>query len=534
MPIYTPTSVNNFSPASLVSRAKAETDWTGASQQRSGIDGMFANYDAKRVATIRDFLDRNGRSNPDFQFNKYQRAIGGIQDATITRGYIRRSDTSDDVGGATLNFMFNPEQITRDYVSYLDQAALDPFNTLYQSGNLVNPPSFVNFNFSLFFDRQDDMAAKPRNSRGVLVDYQYFDLVVRNVVPAQRGPAEIPDNGIMMVNPTDITVVFSKDLTVQGRPINAKVTFSKFDHRMVPIRMQIDLTMIITYFGPLRSPFGLSSLPAIKKYDALVPYSDTMKDVYSEQDVQSAVGFYQSGVAKRQAESGAGSANQSWFSRFTSSLFGSGSGADAGAVTQTGGAANMSSGQNLNLRSGAAGAALTIGTGSGYSGVQTPQYQQCAQSVLALATPSVSGRYYSSSGLIWEAYAELGAGRLLANTDEPPTVAQVVQHQEQTGWATMPIVAYGGARTDFVRKQATLNLQNGDILIRKSGGRGHMAIFSEWNRDEDDNITGAKLIESRVQVGAGVFDVDLDYICDFNYMTRPLLSASQSLARGVL
>jgi len=56
----------------------------------------------------------------------------------------------------------------------------------------------------------------------------------------------------MMVNPRDITVVFSPQITVQGRPSNAQVSFQRFTHRMVPTRMQIDLTMRVTYFGPMK------------------------------------------------------------------------------------------------------------------------------------------------------------------------------------------------------------------------------------------------------------------------------------------
>ena len=505
MPITTPTSANVFTPSSLVARAKAETDWSSTSQQRSSLEGNFSTYNAKRVETIRDFLDRNGRSNPDFRYNLYSKVPSGIKDATITRGYIRRSNTDDDVGGASLNFMFNPEQITRDYVSYLDQAALDPFNTLYQSGNLVNPPSFVNFNFSLFFDRQDDMAANPRDAKGVLVDYEYFDLVVRNVVPSQRGTPDVPDNGVMMVNPKDITVVFSRDLTVQGRPTNARVVFSKFDHRMVPIRMQVDLTMIITYFGPLRSAFGLSSLPAIKKYNALVPYSDSMKDDFSDEDVQSAVASYRSSVAQRAATAGAGSVTSSWFSGYAAS-YASGSGSYA--LGQTGGAALMASGPNASLRGGAVDGAALLATSSGYSGITRTGSNGCACPTpflptfnVTLSTPSVSGRYYDSSGLVWAAYDELGAGRVLANTDTAPSVNKVIEHQERTGWATMPVVVLGGRRTDDVRQQMRLNLEKGDVLVRRSGGRGHMAMFLEWNLDEADQVVGAKVVEARRVVG---------------------------------
>ena len=181
-------------------------------------------------------------------------ANGNEVPARILRGYIRRAEytVSDDASQSRLYFMFNPENITRQYVSYLDQGALDPFNTVYQSGNLVAPPSFMDFNFELFFDRQDE-AQHPDNP-GVLVDMEYFDLVVRNVVPGSEYStnASLPDNGVMMVNPRDITVVFSPQLSIQGRPLNAQVVFEKFTHRMVPTRMRIALTMRVVYLGPAR------------------------------------------------------------------------------------------------------------------------------------------------------------------------------------------------------------------------------------------------------------------------------------------
>jgi hypothetical protein len=122
------------------------------------------------------------------------------------------------------------------------------------SENLVAPPSFMDFRFDLFFDRQTE--AGDVDHPGVFVDYQYFDMVVRNVIPsgdnATAATSQLPDNGVMMVNPRDITVVFSPQLTVQGRPINAQVSFEKFTHRMTPVRMRISLTMRVMYFGPIR------------------------------------------------------------------------------------------------------------------------------------------------------------------------------------------------------------------------------------------------------------------------------------------
>ncbi len=194
------------------------------------------------------FASSGGRLLPQFLENG--------QPQRILRGFIRRAeyDSSDPKSAGRLYFMYNPETITRDYVSYLDQGALDPFNTVYQSGNLVPPPSYMDFSFSLLFDRQ--IESVDPTFPGVFVDYQFFDLVVRNILPTMdpntTSSTQLPDNGIMMVNPRDVTVVFSPQITVQGRPLNARVTFQKFTHRMVPVRMQIDLTMRVTYFGPMK------------------------------------------------------------------------------------------------------------------------------------------------------------------------------------------------------------------------------------------------------------------------------------------
>ena len=142
--------------------------------------------------TVYDWFDNDAkwRTNPPFLKGSAGtpampsiHVTGGEQAPRIQRGFIRRSDYSinDDASMSRLYFMYNPETISRDYMNYLDQGALDPFNTVFQSGNLVAPPSMLNFSFELFFDRQEEAMAW--NSRGVMVDMEYFDLVVRNVKP---------------------------------------------------------------------------------------------------------------------------------------------------------------------------------------------------------------------------------------------------------------------------------------------------------------------------------------------------------------
>jgi hypothetical protein len=257
---------NVYRPTQLISNAYG---WTTAPQyNRADVPTalMQAPTDITADELLQQFAyewfqsgsSEAGLTNPPFVSGAAGRLLpfltSGGAPARILRGYIRRAqfDAGDTVSKARLYFMYNPEVITRDYVSYLDQGAIDPFNTIYQSGNDVAPPSILDFSFDLFFDRQEE--AVQVDHPGVFVDYQFFDLVVRNVVPSNPNQVSntLPDNGVMMVNPRDITVVFSPQFTVQGRPLNARVSFEKFTHRMTPTRMRISLTMRAVYIGPVK------------------------------------------------------------------------------------------------------------------------------------------------------------------------------------------------------------------------------------------------------------------------------------------
>ena len=210
--------------------------------------------------TVYEWYDFSGqwKTNPPFTKGSAGSILPSLHTTSgsprILRGFIRRAEYSlnDDASMSRLYMMYNPETISRDYLNYLDQGALDPFNTVFQSGNLVAPPSMLNFSFEMFFDRQEEAMAA--GNRGVMVDMDYFDLVVRNVKPGGTVGTNntLPDNGIMMVSPRDITVVFSPEITVQGRPLNASVTYERFTHRMVPTRVRINLQMRVVYFGPQR------------------------------------------------------------------------------------------------------------------------------------------------------------------------------------------------------------------------------------------------------------------------------------------
>lgn len=218
-------------------------------------------------------------SNPPFALAKKSNPLitQPGEDARITRGYIRRDfDPQDPTSRFRLNFMFNPESIQRNYIAYLAQGALDPYNTIYQAGNLVVPPGILDFEFELLFDRQ--IEANRPGDRGTNVDYDYFERVIRAVEPtAPPAINNIPDNGVLMINPRTTTVVFSEQFQVQGKIHNAVVSYDKFTHEMVPTRMRIGLQMKVVYIGtglPSNQAFDLNIVQSTATYAATVPYEN--------------------------------------------------------------------------------------------------------------------------------------------------------------------------------------------------------------------------------------------------------------------
>lgn len=218
-------------------------------------------------------------SNPQFNF-----AASGLVGTSMTasaeprilRGYIRRSNASDGNDPTSkyrLYFMFNPATLDRQFVSYLDQQALDPFNTIFGSNNLVAPPGILDFSFEMFFDRQIEVA-QDANHPGVKVDYDYFDRVIRGVEPT--GGSEMQDNGVFLINPRNIKVVFSPLLVLEGRAYSADTTFEKFSHRMTPTRVRINLTMRVQYVGPDTNTFSMLNVSDAGVAQATVPYDESI------------------------------------------------------------------------------------------------------------------------------------------------------------------------------------------------------------------------------------------------------------------
>lgn len=482
MPSNSATLTGGFTPQE-VSRTKSGT--TSAST----IEDTTARVSANEAA-LKAFLAKHpGQSNPKFDPS----TLGDptyIPSQNPTRGFIRRSapDSDDAMSTASLNFMYNPESVVRDYVSYLDQEALDPFNTVYGSGNLIAPPSFITFSFNLFFDRQVQCAngAVPR---GVLEDYDFFDMVVRNVTPG-GGTTAVPDNGIMMVNPKDITVVFSKDLTVQGRPTNARVVFERFNNEMTPTRMTIRLDMIITYFGPLRDAFTFDTNQSIKKWEATIPYSQVYSEEITEEEVKAAEDAFNKSRKNMKDFVGALPRNASWS-----------------------GAANTG-----------AGVMTVAAPASGDAAARTLAYATGPQGIIKGVTKYTQGSGRANlpisadcSGALWCCYKACGVAKLLAGSDTAACNTHAIEaYGKANGWKTMRIVAQPRAQSAEALKRIVLP---GDVLLRTRKD-AHTGFFHSWDPG------GFKMTHQTSGGNNGTVVRSIGYLKDMDYILRPVPAGS--------
>jgi hypothetical protein len=421
-----------------------------------------------------------GLSNPPFVSGAAGRLLPGLNEgsggpARILRGYIRRSqyEVGDAKSRARLYFMYNPEIISRDYVSYLDQGALDPFNTVYQSGNLVAPPSILDFSFDLFFDRQEE--ATQKSHPGVFVDYQFFDLVVRNVVPTDVNATSntLPDNGVMMVNPRNITVVFSPQLTVEGRPLNARVTFEKFTHRMTPIRMRISLTMRAVYMGPIKDMTEYRA--EVFQAEASIPTGEVFNPPY----IWNMEGLQEAQEAWAADPTGAGSSTNTSTQNYGSQQS----------------FANTNNGQARKNALDYAKAHIIEGTtryaseGSGLGRNNLPTSAEC-------------------SGLITGCYKAVGLADGMGWSDLPGTHV-IISRLNSSNYKNAQKFSYDDIYAG--------KLQYGDIIIRP----GHMRWFEEYTGGTGIRLTDAASASSSPQVGSRVQNSKLttDY---FAFRPMPL------------
>lgn len=476
----------------------------------------------QEVAT---FIEEFGRANLPFETSTGGSLLPGDRQP-IQRGFVRRAarNPANPLSDMSLRFMYNPEKITRQYASYLEQAAIDPFNTVFQSGNLVAPPSIIEFSFSLVFDRQVEATARgPWTSKadwanvGVLHDMAFFDAVLRNVPPGGT-PNTVPDNGVMMVNPEDVTVVFSKDLTVQGKPTNSQVRFTKFLHNMVPVRCEMDITLLINYFGPLREPFGLDARQQIAAYQALIPYDTTLGDgLANTRSVEEAIRAYKSSNSAASILASAINTNASQ----TTPWWGS-----AASSTASGGVANtlqMTTPVNNTIKSASIqAAAQLVAQGGG------PRYSQDRRTQHGTGKPTPW--YFDCSSFIWKAYQTIGAQGVFGKASYPATGA-MLDFWNSSGWTTMQRLLMWSS-PDGVADRLLLLAEPGDLLFERKGGSGHISMVVSVDRaGRRISTLAARSSSSSPQVGQAFESVS--YCAGkYNYLLRPTLAGAQGIGGG--
>lgn len=425
------------------------------------------------------------RSNKDFDTGAAGRLTSIVtsgdrgNDAKILRGYIRRSvnNTADPTGGYRLYFMFNPEMIQRQYVNYLEQQALDPFNTIYGSDNLVAPPGILDFSFKLFFDRQTENA-NGSMPRGVLEDFDYFDMVVRGVVPDGRSGTQLQDNGIMMINPRNITTVFSPQLSVQGRPYRASVEYQKFDHNMTPIRMVITLMLKVTYIGPVRADFNFSGTKDEGVFAATIPYDESVSYSYTVEELKDA--------------------KQMEFSNLDAYL-----GSDAGSALNKIGLA--SDGTNAGIRTTALAVAKAVPESVNYTSARPPS----------------PGGGMDCSGLVCWSYAQIGALNALGDSISGYTGSLLAAARR------MGTLIYSGYLPDNV----IAGLQPGDLVLSdKSYGKSDHVAFIEHV-----DFGGVNTVESTPSFGGPKSQRwnGYNYFHTYNYVIRPGIAGNDTVRNVV-
>ena len=503
---------NGFKPSSVVPRPYAwrRTPYYSSRLGSESHQGQVAHEYESNVAT--------DLANPAFSSGAAGRLNSAItgdgKTPRILRGYIRRAqtDVTDRVSKTRLYFMYNPEQISRQYLSYLNSSAVDPFNTVYQSGNLVAPPSMLDFSFDLFFDRQDE-THQTADHPGVYVDYQFFDMVVRNVVPNDpaSGASQVPDNGVMMVNPQQITVVFSPQLTVQGIPLNASVNFVKFTHRMTPTRMIISLTLRATYFGPLLSQGTPSNLTSNedRSLDA-VSYTAAETQPTAEDWEGISLSFWEA-IPGSEAFTGLlDAAEGGWLDDLVNgrlSTFNSEAGLYV-ASTAPNGEALAWARANVNNN--------TFYSQDSDKRAHLPRSADC-------------------SGLVWQAFQATGQLANLGLSSSPEWTGSFLE--KWGGNSKYATTLFGVINTPSGKERFKANykdtLQPGDVMIRKATRNkdGHMGFVTGVNSDGTIGWLDASGPRSNPQVGERT--MSLDNALSYTGAFRPRAVASNSSASKI-
>lgn len=218
------------------------------------------------------FMGAGQMTGPDGPPSWMKDQIGGNKH--ILRGYLRRQQIipGKQESYVRLYFMYNPDQVQRQYLSWDESPTLDAQggNGQESDASPITSPYMTTLSFTLYFDRQMEVA-NIVDHPGVMVDLQTFDVLSGQMVfgsstdgtttvltPGMAIPAntDMTNNIAGMLQPklgnladTLVTAVFSPTLAVEGILSGAQVNFTKFSMRMTPMTMALTITLRVSYVG---------------------------------------------------------------------------------------------------------------------------------------------------------------------------------------------------------------------------------------------------------------------------------------------
>jgi hypothetical protein len=250
-------------------------DWRKFKKQLYGSEGPGGNpANTAGFYSNPPFMGAGQMTGPNGAPSWMRGPDGGTQ--RILRGYLRRQHiiSTEPESYVRLYFMYNPDQVQRQYLSWSDDTTADPTGALGQDSSSApsSVPSLTTLQFTLYFDRQLEVMNIEEHP-GVMVDLQTFDVLSGNLIytgatgEESQLPVAIPQ-GMALPDNTDatddrtgqyqprvstvattVTAVFSPSLAVEGVLSGANATFTKFSKRMTPTTMALTITLMVQWVG---------------------------------------------------------------------------------------------------------------------------------------------------------------------------------------------------------------------------------------------------------------------------------------------
>ena len=136
--------------------------------------------------------------------------------------------------------------------------------------------------------------------------------------------------------------------------------------------------------------------------------------------------------------------------------------------------------------------------------------------------------YFDCSSFVWAAYKAVGAQAVFGRSTYPATGA-MLDYWNSSGWTTVQkVLTWQG--TSGVADRLVLLARPGDLLFRRSGGDGHIAMVVSTQPGR------IRTIEARgrsVSPQTGEFDKSAASVASsFNYLLRPTLAGAQGIGGG--